>query len=103
MEALGSVKKCEKCGFELGYPAPTIRSAPHSPDIYFVDNGLAGITAAKMRYVGIQEADHAHDCKCDFQEWSTAGTDSGMPVFVEEHIERTCPRCGFIWGEEVIS
>jgi len=98
VEALGSVKKCEKCGWDLELPPLPSRRELRSPDIYYVDNGLASAIAAKMRYVGIHELidNCPNQCQCGMAELKAEGD---APMFIEEHIERTCPRCGYIWPE----
>jgi len=71
VEPLNSRKFCKKCGVIL--------------------------TRVNYRYVGIHEfSDNCADrCRCEEQEIDT----SLEPPLMPEHIERTCPRCGYIWGE----
>ena len=72
--------KCEKCGFTEDWQ---------------VDFGF--YSKVIYRYVGTQEfgvEKYAEDCKCSLMEVNIK--EKNKPVFVEEHIERTCPRCGFI-------
>ena len=70
MKVLNSVKECEKCGVRL---ERTLWS-------FDMDKILGHENLALTRYVGVE-------CRCDS---SASG----------EHIERTCPRCGFVWAEK---
>ena len=83
MIPLNSAKSCEKCGRKLSM------------------RGTTG-THARSRYVAARDlCSDDFDCKCHTIE--TRPLEGNEPMSVEEHIERTCPRCSYVWAERVTS